>query len=63
MPHIRSDNQPVTQITVIEPEPEKQAEALPLMTKRARLMARNPVSSSSACIAVSTGAAVETAPT
>ena len=22
MPHIRTDNQPVTQITVIEPEPE-----------------------------------------
>jgi hypothetical protein len=28
MPHIRTDNQPVTQITVIEPEPGKQAEAL-----------------------------------
>jgi len=32
MPHIRTDNQPVTQITVIEPEPGKQAEALSLMT-------------------------------
>lgn len=42
MPHIRSDNQLVTQITVIEPAPEKQPEALPLMTKRARFMARNP---------------------
>ena len=31
MPHIRTDNQPVTQITVIEPEPGKQAEALSLM--------------------------------
>ena len=42
MPHIRSDKQPVTQITVIESEPEKQAEALSLMTERARFMARQP---------------------
>ena len=42
MPHIRTDNQPVTQITVIETEPEKQAEALSLMTERARFMARQP---------------------
>ena len=42
MPHIRTDNQPVTQITVIEPEPEKQAEALSLMIGRARFMARQP---------------------
>ena len=40
MPHIRTENQPVTQITVIEPEPGKQAEALALMTERARFMAR-----------------------
>jgi heme-degrading monooxygenase HmoA len=40
--HIKSENQPVTQITVIEPEPEKQAEALALMTERARFMARQP---------------------
>ena len=33
MPHIQTDNQPVTQITVIEPEPGKQAEALSLMTR------------------------------
>jgi hypothetical protein len=33
MPHIRVDNQPVTQITVIEPEPGKQAESLSLMTE------------------------------
>ena len=33
--HIKTDNQPVTQITVIEPEPGKQAEALALMTERA----------------------------
>jgi len=39
MPHIRTDNQPVTQITVIEPEPGKQAEVLSLMTERARFMA------------------------
>jgi len=42
MPHIRTDNQSVTQITVIEPEPGKQAEALSLMTERARFMARQP---------------------
>jgi quinol monooxygenase YgiN len=42
MPHIQTDNQPVTQITVIEPEPDKQAEALSLMTERARFMARQP---------------------
>ena len=40
MPHIQTDNQPETQITVIEPEPDKQAEALSLMTERARFMAR-----------------------
>ena len=40
MPHIQTENQPVTQITVIEPEPGKQAEALALMTERARFMAR-----------------------
>jgi heme-degrading monooxygenase HmoA len=39
---IRSDNQPVTQITIIEPEPGKQAEALSLMAERARFMARQP---------------------
>ena len=42
MPHIGIDNQPVTQITIIESEPEKQAEALSLMTERARFMARQP---------------------
>ena len=42
MPQIRTDNQPVTQITIIEPEPGKQAEALSLMTERARFMATRP---------------------
>jgi heme-degrading monooxygenase HmoA len=42
MPHIRTDKQPVTQITVIESEPEKQAEALSLMIERARFMSRQP---------------------
>ena len=42
MPHIQTDNQSVTQITVIEPEPGKQAEALALMTERASFMARQP---------------------
>src|SRR6266702_3979102 len=39
---IHTDNQPVTQITVIEPDQGKQAEALALMTERARFMARQP---------------------
>ena len=42
MPQIRSDNQPVTQITIVEAEPDKQAEALALMTERARFMAAQP---------------------
>jgi heme-degrading monooxygenase HmoA len=42
MPQIRADNQPVTQITIIEPGPGKQAEALSLITERARFMASQP---------------------
>src|SRR3979490_3116973 len=42
MPHIRTEKQPVTQITFIEVEPEKQQEALSLMTERAHFMARQP---------------------
>jgi heme-degrading monooxygenase HmoA len=42
MPQIRTDHQTVTQITVVEPEPGKQDEALSLMTERARFMARQP---------------------
>ena len=42
MPHIQTDNQPVTQITVRKPEPGKQDAALSLMTERARFMARQP---------------------
>jgi heme-degrading monooxygenase HmoA len=42
MPQIHADSQPVTQITVIEGEPDKQAEALSLMRERARFMARQP---------------------
>jgi heme-degrading monooxygenase HmoA len=38
----RLSRQPVTQITVVESEPGKQAEALALMTERARFMARQP---------------------
>jgi heme-degrading monooxygenase HmoA len=41
-PHIRSGKQPVTQITIVESEPEKQAEALALMSQRADFMARQP---------------------
>jgi heme-degrading monooxygenase HmoA len=42
MPHVRTENPPVTQITVVDSEPDKQAEALSLMTERARFMARQP---------------------
>jgi heme-degrading monooxygenase HmoA len=42
MSHIRTDNQPVTQITVVEPELGRQAEALSVMSERARFMARQP---------------------
>ena len=41
-PRIRTGSQCVTQITVVESEPEKQAEALSLMTERAHFMARQP---------------------
>jgi len=40
--HIQTGKQPVTQITVVESEPGKQAEALSVMTERARFMARQP---------------------
>src|ERR1700751_5307748 len=42
MPQIRTEQQPVTQITVVEAEPGKQAQALELMTQRAQFMARQP---------------------
>ncbi|MHC2282806.1 quinol monooxygenase YgiN [Bradyrhizobium diazoefficiens] len=42
MTHIQAGSTIVTQITVIEAEPEKQGEALSLMTDRARFMARQP---------------------
>jgi heme-degrading monooxygenase HmoA len=42
MPQIQVDHQPVTQITIVESEPTKQAEALSLMAERARFMARQP---------------------
>src|SRR3982750_834248 len=42
MPQIQTDNRTVTQITVVEAEPEKQQEALSLMTERERFMARQP---------------------
>jgi quinol monooxygenase YgiN len=42
MPEIRNGDQTVTQITVVESEPGKQAEALALMAERARFMARQP---------------------
>jgi heme-degrading monooxygenase HmoA len=42
MPQIQIDQQPVTQITIIEAEPEKQTEALSLMSERARFMQGQP---------------------
>jgi len=42
MTQMRADNQTVTQITIVGTEPDKQAEALSLMTERARFMARQP---------------------
>jgi heme-degrading monooxygenase HmoA len=42
MPHIQADNQPVTQITIIESEPGKQAEVLSVMSERAKFMSRQP---------------------
>jgi hypothetical protein len=48
MPNIRKDSQPVTQITCIESEPGKQAEALAVMAERADFMARQP-----GCISIS----------
>src|SRR5438876_11610587 len=42
MPQIQTDHRTVTQITVIEAEPEKQQEALSVMTERARFMASQP---------------------
>jgi len=42
MIHIEAGKQTVTQITVIEAEPEKQNEALSLMAERAQFMARQP---------------------
>jgi quinol monooxygenase YgiN len=42
MPNIQTNNQTITQITVIDSEPGKQTEALSLMAERARFMARQP---------------------
>jgi quinol monooxygenase YgiN len=42
MAQIRTDPQPVTQITIVESAPDTQAAALALMAERARFMARQP---------------------
>jgi heme-degrading monooxygenase HmoA len=42
MAHVQSDHGSVTQITIVEPEPGKQEEALSLMRERARFMERQP---------------------
>jgi heme-degrading monooxygenase HmoA len=42
MASIQTNPQPVTQITIVESEPGKQADALSLMAERARFMARQP---------------------
>jgi quinol monooxygenase YgiN len=48
MPQIQTGKQPVTQITIVESEPNKQAEALSVMTERAHFMARQP-----GCVSIS----------
>ena len=42
MPNIRTDKHLVTQITVVESEPGKQADALSVVVERAKFMARQP---------------------
>lgn len=42
MPQTQAGARPVTQITVVDPEPGRQAEALSLMEERARFMAQQP---------------------
>lgn len=42
MPEIKTTDQPVTQITVVDADPASQAEALSLMKERARYMAEQP---------------------
>jgi heme-degrading monooxygenase HmoA len=42
MPKIRLDKQPVTQITFVEAEPDKQTDALAVMKDRARFMSQQP---------------------
>jgi len=42
MAQIQTGEQPVTQITIVEAEPDKQDEALSLMSERAHFMARQP---------------------
>ena len=48
MPQIHSDNSLVTQITVVDSDPDKQAEALSVMVDRARYMAKQP-----GCVSIS----------
>ena len=42
MAQIHTDNQPITQINVIDAEPGKQDEALAVMTERAEFMRKQP---------------------
>ena len=42
MPQTQIDQQPVTQITIVEAEPERQTEALSLMKKRAHFVQGQP---------------------
>jgi heme-degrading monooxygenase HmoA len=42
MPHIQTGLAPITQITIVEPEPGKETEALDLMKERAKFMASQP---------------------
>ena len=42
MPQLRTANQPVIQVTVVDTDPGKQDKALSVMAERARFMARQP---------------------
>jgi hypothetical protein len=59
MPSIQINTQTITQITVVDAEPERQVEALSMMGERARFMARQP-GFISACIAASMAGALST---
>ena len=60
MPKIQINTQTITQITVVDAEPERQAEALSMMAERARFMARQPGFVSISLVAASMAGALST---